>query len=138
MTANELMIGDWIRIDEPDKYAGATGQIQSLMYHREGDAAYFHVFIQGKFGFVSRDVCSDDIRPITLTPKILEKNEIDTVFKTRYKGFYLEYHTEVVMIMLYVYNNGFFQPTGIGFKYVHELQLAFRLAGIDKEIKLED
>ena len=73
---------------------------------------------------------------VELVPEILEKNEIDTVFKTRYKGFYLEYHAEAGMIMLYVYNNGSFQSTGIGFKYVHELQHALRLCGIEKEIIL--
>ena len=75
MRAEELMINDWIAIDQPDRYAGAMGQIKSLSHHQEQDATYFHVFIQGKFGYLLKEVCSDDIRPIPLTSEILEKND---------------------------------------------------------------
>ena len=137
MDAKELMIGDWVRIDEPDKYAGATGQIQSLMYHREGDAAYFHVFIQGKFGYVSRDVCSDDIRPITLTAEILEKNGFirygtshilkESMFELtnpsnpdRYlDNYYIRLARQNKRVM-----------------YIHKLQHFMREFGIEKEIKI--
>ena len=136
MEPNELMIGDWIRIDEPDKYAGATGQIQSLMYHREGDAAYFHVFIQGKFGFVLRDVCSDDIRPITLTPEILEKNGFE-----EYDGLYRLDITEGTFVNVdfkskepfVSIHNTCYRATPIC-RYLHQLQHALRLCGIEKEI----
>lgn len=139
MKATELMIGDWVLIDEPDKYAGATGQIQSLMYHREGDAAYFNVFIQGKFGYVSRDVCSDDIRPITLTAEILEKNGFK---KDKYGQMILdeELGTSEIYIVLqegdecywWTVNNELIAKT----RYVHELQHIFRLCKIEKTIEL--
>ena len=137
MDAKELMIGDWVLIDEPDKYAGATGQIQSLMYHREGDAAYFNVFIQGKFGYVSRDVCSDDIRPITLTPEILEKN-----------GFKLDKEDGwwwlTPKIGITFWEEGFFEldienkqsSVDIHINYLHQLQHALRLCGIEIKIKI--
>ena len=86
MRAEELMINDWIVIAEPDRYAGATGQIKSLSYHQEQDAAYFYVFIQGKFGYLRKEVCSDDIRPILLTPEILEKNDFN--YCNRDGGYY--------------------------------------------------
>ena len=125
------MIGDWVRIDEPDKYAGATGQIQSLMYHREGDSAYFHVFIQGKFGYVLRDVCSDDIRPITLTAEILEKNlatepQIAWCVGWNKKD---DIHVEIKRDDL---NAAFY---GV-IDFVHQLQHALRLCGIEKTIEL--
>jgi hypothetical protein len=130
MKANELMIGDWV-----DFYHPHEPEKKIITRHRITET-----FECGLVGISDHDnpVHADHIEPVKITQEILEKNEIDTVFKTRYKGFYLEYHAEAGMIVLYVYNNGFFQPTGIGFKYVHELQHAFRLAGIDKEIKLED
>ena len=140
------MIGDWVRIDEPDKYAGATGQIQSLMYHREGDSAYFHVFIQGKFGYVLRDVCSDDIRPITLTAEILEKNG----FKPLEEGSYVckelsgidDYRIVVDLLvpyLSYIEKNKMPKSRYSGeVKYVHQLQHALRLCGINKKIKLEE
>lgn len=158
MKANELMIGDWVRIDEPDKYAGATGQIQSLMYHQEDDAAYFNVFIQGKFGYVSRDVCSDDIRPITLTAEILEKNG----FKRDIRVGYCEQYAfcdnlkkiPQTVIEFSFYEEGVSADTLFrawtkpescdgensvhicDLKYVHHLQHALRLCGIDKTIEL--
>ena len=132
MKENELMIDDWIRIDEPDKYAGATGQIQSLMYHREGDATYFNVFIQGKFGYVSRDVCSDDIRPIPLTPEILEKNGF-VVESRYYHGNPLQYCVLVDGLWIDISGENFFEGK---LEYVHQLQHALRLCGIDKTIEL--
>ena len=146
MKAKELMIGDWVRIDEPDKYAGATGQIQSLMYHREDDASYFNVFIQGKFGYVSRDVCSDDIRPIPLTTEILEKNGFENIGDDTYqleeKPFWFwvdffrhtygcEYDTST-----YEYEDDEHRLKLYGIPSVHELQHALRLCGIEKEIEL--
>ena len=123
MRANELQIGDYVN------YRGQIIKV-SLLYDKGGS---------NEVGWSNKEsvwVNADNVEPIPLTPEVLEKNEIDSVFKTRYKGFYLEYHAEAGMIMLYVYNNDSFQPTGIGFKYVHELQHALRLCGIDKEIEL--
>lgn len=147
MKANELMIGDWVRIDEPDKYAGATGQIQSLMYHREGDAAYFHVFIQGKFGYVLIDVCSDDIRPIPLEKIHLTKNGFKPVDEDdRDFIFSAGYRIEIVFddgipqmsIPPTVYMTIEFADKEIDMpiEYIHELQQAMRVMGCDKEIEL--
>jgi hypothetical protein len=123
MKANEMQIGDYVN------YRGQIIKVTSL-YDKGGS---------NEVGWSDKEsvwVNADNVEPIPLTPEILEKNEIDTVFKTKYKGFYLEYHAEAGMIVLYVYNNGSFQPTGICFKYVHQLQHALRLCGIEKEIEL--
>ena len=149
MKANELMIGDWIAIDEPDRYAGATGQIKSLQYHQEGDAAYFHVFIQGKFGYVLREVCSDDIRPIPLTPEILEKNgfrksvsppgiharcyELDNK-KDRYNLTIADYNKYKRLLLDIDSEDS--ECFNIKCDYVHQLQQALRLCGIKKTIEL--
>ena len=138
MKANELMIGDWIRIDEPDKYAGATGQIQSLMYHREGDAAYFHVFIQDRLGHVLRDVCSDDIRPIPLTPEILEKNGFHEKWDRDIKLMACDTITIEIGDNYKFYKDGkmYLRRVLAPLYYVHQLQHAFRICGIEKEIEL--
>ena len=34
MKANELQIGDWVKIVEPCKYAGAIGRVKTLIDHR--------------------------------------------------------------------------------------------------------
>lgn len=150
MRAEELMINDWIAIDQPDRYAGAIGQIKSLSHHQEQDATYFHVFIQGKFGYLLKEVCSDDIRPIPLTSEILEKNG--------FKPYIPEGHLETVyacqdvskavadeLYALWPYQDGsFYLLLRVDGKdmvrkdvhYVHQLQHALQLCEIKKEIEL--
>lgn len=142
MKAKELMIGDWVSIDEPDRYAGATGQILSLFSHNEDEGAYFTVFIQGKMGFLHKEVCNMDIRPIPLTPELLEKNGF---VKDTLQGVYV-FCTEEYRILWPTDNNktlainSYFAEHGLLSKqhidYVHQLQHALRLCGINKEIKL--
>ena len=147
MKANELMIMDWVCIDEPDKYAGATGQIQSLTYHREDDAAYFNIFIQGKFGYVSRNVYSDDIRPIPLTSEILEKNGFEKQWQDNYEHFDDDENLNITFHPKNSnYTNGAYDYIDIEkgcltinempIAFVHELQHALRLCGIEKTIEL--
>ena len=132
MTAKELMIGDWVMVYPWDETPWEPKKITDINFHSwEGTDFCDSVGVEGW-----DELSLDEIKPIPLTTEILEKNEIDTVFKTKYKWFYLEYHAEAGMIVLYVYNNGSFQPTGICFKYVHQLQHALRLCGIEKEIEL--
>ena len=118
------MIGDYVKYTNPPYVKVASITKKKIGYHIKSNEPRLH-YVR---------LC--EVNPIPLTPEILEKNEIDSVFKTHYKGLYLEYHPEAGMIMLYVYNNGSFQPTGISFKYVHELQNALRILGITKEIEL--
>ena len=129
----KFKVGDWIRIDEPDKYAGATGQIQSLMYHREDDAAYFNVFIQGRFGYVSRDVCSDDIRPIPLTPEILEKNGFSNNYAEDDLSYAKDFGGDVIAVHIY---GKYGTMDEVRFDYVHQLQHVLRFCGIEKTIEL--
>ena len=144
MRAEELMINDWIVIAEPDRYAGATGQIKSLSYHQESDAAYFYVFIQGKFGYLLKEVCSDDIRPIPLTPEILEKNGFRVVFEGELHVCYFQdigrFHVEIKVDKVGIFQklsmcDGFGnQVTIIECRFVHQLQHAFILCGINNKI----
>ena len=134
MRAEELMINDWIVIAEPDRYAGATGQIKSLSYHQEQDAAYFYVFIQGKFGYLLKEVCSDDIRPIPLTPEILEKNGFikSSVFeewKYEQDGTYILW-TPFQWIKIRTEDATISSICG----YVHKLQHALKYCGINNTI----
>ena len=146
MKATELMINDWIQIDEPDRYAGAIGQIKSLLHHKDEDSAYFHVFIQGTHGYVMREVCSDDIRPIQLQKVHLVKNgfeadEDDYAF-TFYDGYeimviYEDDFVELGVEPCFFININFAEKhIGMEVEYVHQLQHAMQLMGCDKEIEL--
>jgi len=139
MTADELMIGDWVKIQEPDKYAGAVGRICSLTSVEGG---YFAINIQDpQFGYLVTEVFGDDIVPIPLTADILENNgfEKDVRNENYYKwNWYIlednaSYDMETGKVRLFKSSNlTFCHPIG----YVHELQHALRLCEIDKEIAL--
>ena len=137
MKANELMIGDWVRLTDPI----AEGmQVQVLAIGRFGGITFY-------------DGITDHIEPIPLTTEILEKNGF-------HKGAYLAAQcyikeaNHIVYSMLLengdqvvtlVYCNGKNElevitiGRGVNFdnvRYVHELQHALHLCGIEKDIKL--
>lgn len=70
--ANSLMLNDWVKIKEPNKYAGAIGTIQTLS---SLEGAYLAIYINDpNFGTFVTEVFCEDIEPITLTAAILERN----------------------------------------------------------------
>ena len=131
MKAEELMIGDWVR----QKFSGLHLRVHSitppyiLAYGEEGR---FH---------------EDSIEPIPITPEILEKNgfernetHISTDFDLVMDG---------VDIFIIIFDDGDIVVDieknivdGVNrlhhceIKYVHQLQQAMRLCGINKEIEL--
>ena len=144
MNANELMIGDWVKIQEPDKYAGAIGQVNSLTSLEGG---YFAINIQDpQFGYLVTEVFCDDIAPIPLTAGMLEKNGFKKSTKISYYKNVLgtwrssKYDTTIKQYFLtreksvFVVNGGFSKIGNIN--HVHELQHAMRLAGINKEFTI--
>lgn len=115
MKANELMIGDWV---------WSVANVAPFQV----DAYCLKDFIENEEAF------EIDIEPIPLTPEILEKNgfeefygwrilDIDAI-EIRWTGTILEISGELGNMEL---------PN---VQYVHQLQHAFRLCGISKEIEL--
>ena len=140
MKANELMIGDWVRND--------LGEYQTVVELRESGAmlAYNDIYPY------------DAIEPIPITPEILEKNGFR---KDKKCPFVYETDDEDVIIDLYdpapnarlskkedydkmvgvrlspapPYGFSYWgQSLMIRANYVHELQHALRLCGIEKEL----
>jgi len=150
MKATELMIGDLVRITEPDRYAGAPCIIRSLMYHQEDDGAYFHVFINGgaKFGFTSKEVFSEDLEPIALSRLHLIKNGFkaidveDTIFVYKDNSCTIKAIFNIGVPEMLVSSSIMLQIEGAdfdlckGIESVHELQHILRLFDIEKEIVL--
>lgn len=66
MKISELMVGDWVAIDEPDKYHGYKGRVRII----NSESEYVTVFVP----HCDTEVLVDDLRPIPLTREILEKN----------------------------------------------------------------
>ena len=132
MKANELMVGDLLYDKANDYYGEVTGVIDNGEIYIDGVIAYI-----------------DDCTPIPLTQEILEKNGFKkcegnewSVFK--YKD---DDHTKNALYLVlwsadelyleicsYTSNTGDFNRIGI--RYVHELQHALKLCGIDKTIEL--
>lgn len=116
MKANELMIGDWVVVGSGEPF---------------------------KVGIIDPDFLFwDEVQPILLTPEILEKNG----FKEDGDGVYRDSNSYFIP----TYQSGFdigtwethIEPTeGIGdfsgnLKYIHELQHALRLCGVEKDVVL--
>ena len=149
MNANELMIGDWVKIQEPDKYAGAIGQVNSLTSLEGG---YFAINIQDpQFGYLVTEVFCDDIAPIPLTTEILEK--LGFKRKEEERGFsepYCVYVNDDFLYVIKVYPKDVMdrysrleigdyddnEHVSLLINHVHELQHAMRLAGINKEFTI--
>lgn len=151
MKANELMIGDWVAIVEPDNYHGYNAKVRIV----NDETGYIMVFIEYAH---LHDVLCDDLQPIPLTPEILEENglfEHDTnrsplcviaeaynvVFNDKDGKPYSWLNIQDISSLeskrwhISIWGKCNFSISGyIG--YVHELQHALRLCGIDKEIEL--
>ncbi len=136
MKTNELMIGDWVLHDR-EPY-----QIRQLgIYGVDRDGEDYPAVCVGKPNGVGLIVERNEIEPILLIPEILEKNGF--VLKEEEKGAYgvdiAPYYTRDD-VPFEVFCDG--EPFAIWFKdpvnikYVHQLQNAMRLCGIEKEIVL--
>jgi hypothetical protein len=142
MKANELMIGDWV-------YSSFTlsklpCKVTYLKLHESG---YDSIETTNVIGV--KDIAS--LSPIPLTPEILEKNEFikqdfdgwecihpdDSTFSyTDYRILWRIDYDNHLFIKKYKGSNTSAALQISGINYVHQLQHAIRLCGIDKEITL--
>jgi hypothetical protein len=128
MNANELMVGDWVYVTYPTYPIPA---IVEAISPREGSAEGYTFQLRHKPNEVYL-VRKGMVKPIPLTPEILEKNGFvynDIPFVNGWEQFGLT---------LYRGGNGYLINCGTNVSLiitaVHELQHALRLCGIDKEV----
>ena len=125
MNANELMIGDWVH------YRGTNIRVTSL-YDKGGS---------NEIGWGDKEstwVNGRTVEPIPLTPEILERNgfERSRVFVE------WKYVNDDIYILwkpfpwIKILNDNV--QVLFPCEYVHELQHALRLCGVEKDIKLEE
>lgn len=128
MKGSELQIGDWVQGFVPDSYSRVYGIFneQRIAVIAEPIKTYIELSI-------------DDVQPIPLTSEILEKNgfvlkeEEEGLFRVKIAPHYIRDD-----VPFEVFCDG--EPFAVWFKdpvnieYVHQLQQALRLCGIDKEI----
>jgi hypothetical protein len=126
MKATELQIGDWVFTQSG---AEKVVEIREDVVHTD-EWAYNY----------------DAIKPIPLTPEILEKNGFRIIFESELhvsyfrdiEGFHIEVKVDKIGIyqklsMLDGLGNG---VTIVECKFFHQLQHSLRLCGIEKEIEL--
>ena len=144
MKANELMIGDWVRVRLPWR-SPVDGHIENRWYMRRVMGIRTNGKNSNKFYlyFEPWGVLPHDIEPLPLTSKILEKNgfEPDTT-EDAYKYCYLI--DDVSIVECYANAEGRYRGIvsfgdtrlRMTLMFVHELQHALRLCGINKQIEL--
>lgn len=119
MKANELMLGDWVKTEAGELIVAGIGQ---KIYCRDDSGNPTHIW----------EVTT--IEPIPLTKEILEKN-----------GFDFERHAfredEHYALEIYIddgvrWTINCYEYDILLLEYVHQLQHALKLCGIEKEIKL--
>lgn len=123
ITERNLMIGDWVLHD------GEPYQIRQLgIYGESRDGEDYPAVCVGKPKGIGLIVERNEIESISLTTGILEKN-----FPTIEDGVTWSDTADSDLFNIRAEYDKYVE--GI-FKYVHELQHALRLAGIEKEIEL--
>lgn len=141
MNVQDLMIGDWVKVIEPDRYAGAQGTILSLTSQEGG---YYAINISDvNYGYLTTDVFNEDIEPIPLTAEILRKNEFEYGIFPEYKSNHIDTQTELKITVHSGTDTVFIAIDEPNFNlvndcvlYVHELQHDLKRARIKKEVVL--
>lgn len=126
MKANELMIGDWVQGFVPESNSTIYGIFneQRIAIIAEPSKAYIELSI-------------DDIRPIPLTPEILEKNGWEHKWWWVHPSTFICFQEGItgdfrVMPDTECDKRDWFATI----KYVHELQHLYKLCEIEEEVVL--
>ena len=144
MKATDLMIGDWVQFSyrhpETDERVVRVFQITQI----EAQLGDYYIWSE-KNG----RVCHPEwLQPIPLTPEILEKNGFIIKHpESEKRTYWRDYAGQIVghknrgLMLMEIHGNpkkfGYFIPYFKGhLYYVHELQHALRLCGIEKEVEL--
>ena len=140
MKANELIVGDWVY----SAFAEHPCKVEGIEWT---ESEYAYVKISGVDGYK----CIESLSSILLTPEILEKNGFikqgpdgweyihpnDSTFS--YIGYRILWRTDYdnhLFIKKYKGSNTFATLQISYINFVHQLQQALRLCGIEKEIVL--
>ncbi len=141
LQASDFMIGDWVMVNDIEH----THPLQVAEIFKKCGAYYTTLYWDGMPDNVNPETLAADVDkvfPIPLTPEILEKNGFEWTTRKSHMvscigtvrmiwGFY-----KVCLSISDNSNDGECQISSLKCKFVHELQHALRLCGIEKEIEL--
>lgn len=148
MKANELMIGDWVMVNDIEH----THPLQVAEIFKKCGAYYTTLYWDGMPDNVNPETLAADVDkvfPIPLTPEILEKNgfvenrgvtswkfetdreDLIDIYGVR------DYHLSINIEDTHGSGKGYrWMLNNLTIFYVHQLQHALRLCGIEKTIEL--
>ena len=117
------MIGDWVEVSNTALQIAALGTIKAGFADSKNEL-FYHYY--------------DVLQPIPLTIEILLKNGYKETAEGVSTHYWIDDYDDPVMVLysLDKFYLEYIEWTHIELKYVHELQHALRLCGIEKEIKL--
>lgn len=137
MKQNELMIGDWV-YNTRNRKNEKVGEIGSGLVMLDHNDLYEY----------------DEVQPVPLTEEILERNGFDKKWHDKSKCYISDQRNDEVTSIVYNHYSATVTIEALPFidvnkenereqkieavrcRYVHELQHALRLCGIEKEIEL--
>ena len=127
MRPEKLMIGDWVSLFQGNP---------------DGSSCNVRVSYIGEYGEVGIEGCKEYtsancnlLFPIPLTPEILEKNGFKKELSEDNHYWFILIHNGIRFSLFYA-RSVFQWLVPLDFKYVHKLQHALKLCGIDKEIEI--
>lgn len=133
MKANELMIGDWVW------YSNQPYQIRELgIFGENRDGDDYPAVCIGKPNGIGLILERNEIEPIPLTPEILEKNNWKSYSHENTPIFGIIQGFEIVLAWMDYYWQLCIDGTiyrKIKIRYVHDLQHALKLCGIEKTVE---
>jgi hypothetical protein len=127
---SDLSVGDWVK----DNY-GNYVKVEGIWL-----GSNFNYHVDARRDGMIDTIVPRNIHPIPITAEILEKNGFE-----RSTSQFIVYHTDKVWISydkpsetwsVTMYINDFTSNLHANILYIHQLQHALRLAGVDKEINL--
>ena len=134
----DLSIGDWVqakqaKVDYDDPDLTPPMKIVAID-NREPKQAYVDLAFDD--GVVVHSAFVEDLRPVLITSEIMEKNGIPHIINDVWaydEDYQLSWFKNGRTILVNYSNK---HTVSFFAKYIHQLQHALRLAGIDKEITL--
>ena len=123
MKAEELMIGDWLFYK--GQVAAFPFKVEQITKKKVG---YHAEPCENRIHYLILSECD----PIPLTPEILEKNGFIEESRACYSN-PLQYRVLIDGLWIDIMGENYFEGK---LEYIHQLQHALRLCGIEKEIEL--
>ena len=143
MKANELMIGDWVYAIDGDNKKHPC-RIATLEYDSTNERDDFSIDFYGTDYDVEWPDVAFMVEPIPVTPEILEKNGFVQNPRSKSRrshqictdSVYISWWRGRLNILFKPFIGHSTNHVNVDGKYVHELQHALRICGIEKEIVL--